>query len=514
MKDKYQLIKKRNNGSALAYGLVILFAVSIILVSILQFVVSQMKYSIRTTTKEQAFQIAEAGVYFYRWYLAHETSVLSAKQLNEFWSGGSALGVANAYEIEFPQGNPIGKYKIEVTAPETNSTIVTVKSTGWTYKEPNLKRIVQVRFRKPSWSEYAVVTDSDIRFGTGTTINGKIHSNGGIRFDGIAQNLITSLKETYDDPDHSGSPEFGVHTHKNTSGVVNESFRADEALPNNVPVRNDIFVAGRQFPVAEVSFTGFSEDNSYMKEQAQNPNGTNINNCNSTGCHFNSAGEGRRIILKNDGTFDICTVRALADSSSYSISSYRRNSGGGSCTTCSGNCLKNYTIPNGGIIFVENDVWVEGKINNKKVTIVASNNSEINPATNGKNIYIGRDNLTYTNYDGKDVVGLVAQKDISVIRDSLSNLTIDAALLAQNGRVGREFYPGYYKSSITINGAIATKLRYGFTYVGSNYNCGDGVLIGNGYCTRNLNFDNDLLYYPPPYFPTGDAYAIDLWEEL
>jgi hypothetical protein len=29
-----------------------------------------------------------------------------------------------------------------------------------------------------------------------------------------------------------------------------------------------------------------------------------------------------------------------------------------------------------------------------------------------------------------------------------------------------------------------------------------------------LNFDNNLLYYPPPYFPTGTEYSIDLWDEL
>lgn len=501
MENNYQKIKK---GSALAYGLIIMFAVSIILVSILQFVVSQMKYSIRTTNKEQSFQLAEAGVYFYRWYLAHETSALNQKKLSEFWAGDFLGKEEGGYEVEFPQGSPIGKYNIEVEAPESNSTIVTVKATGWTYKDPNVKRVVQVRFRKPSWSEYAVVTDSDIRFGEGTTINGKIHSNGGIRFDGVAQNLITSHKDVYDDPDHTGDPEFGVHTHKGT---------VDPLPPANIPVRDDVFEAGRQFPVTEVSFTGFSEDNDFIKEEAQK--GLGGNGCTANGCYFDDTKEGREIILKNNGTFEMRTVVSY-DSSSFGIIEYQRNDKPNK--TCSdrtdSRCVTIFNIPDNGIIFVENNAWVEGKISNKQITIVASDTSELNPASYGKDIYIGKDNLNYTSYDGTDVIGLVAQKDISVIRDSLSNLVIDAALLAQNGRVGRGYYPGYYKSSITVNGAIATKLRYGFTYVGSNYNCGSGVVIGNGYCTRNLNFDNDLLYYPPPYFPTGDAYAIDLWEEL
>jgi hypothetical protein len=118
--------------------------------------------------------------------------------------------------------------------------------------------------------------------------------------------------------------------------------------------------------------------------------------------------------------------------------------------------------------------------------------------------YIGINNILYTNTDGKDIIGIVAQKNISVVRDSQNMLTVDAALLAQSGRVGRDWYPSSYdKNTITVNGSIATNQRYGFAWSD-----------GTGYDTRNLNFDNNLLYYPPPYFPTGTEYYIDLWEEL
>jgi len=485
--------EKIKKGSALAYGLVIMTVVSIILVSILQFISSQVRLSIHSGNKEQSFQLAEAGVYFYRWYLAHETETLNAKQLNEFWASGNALGVGGVYEKEFPEGDPIGKYQIEVEAPEANSTIVTVESTGWTYKNPDMKRKVRVRFRKPSWSEYAVVTDSDIRFGEGTVVNGKIHSNGGIRFDGVAYNLITSHKDTYDDPDHSGGVEFGVHTHESP---------IDPLPPANAPVRNDVFVAGRQFPVPLISFTGFSEDNDFIKDEAKA--GLSGDGCTNNGCYFDDSEYGREIILKSNGTFDVRIVASM-DSYTHSVSLYRRyDRPNRTCSNRSDSrCVRNYQIPDGGIIFVENDVWVMGEVSNKKITIVASDNSIVNPASYGKNIYIGEDNLNYSSYDGNDIIGLVAQKNISVIFDCLSNLTIDAALLAQNGRVGRDYYPLNYKNSITVNGSIATKLRYGFAYTD-----------GTGYQDRILHFDNNLLYYPPPYFPTGDAYAIDLWEEL
>jgi hypothetical protein len=50
---------------------------------------------------------------------------------------------------------------------------------------------------------------------------------------------------------------------------------------------------------------------------------------------------------------------------------------------------------------------------------------------------------------------------------------------------------------------MATNLRYGLAYSD-----------GTGYTNRILIFDNNLLYWPPPYFPTGTEYSIDLWEEL
>ena len=115
----------------------------------------------------------------------------------------------------------------------------------------------------------------------------------------------------------------------------------------------------------------------------------------------------------------------------------------------------------------------------------------------------------YSNKDGRDVIGLVAEKDVSEGLFSANDLEIDAALLAQKGRVGRDYYTEsqsaafYKRDRITVYGSIATNERYGFAWTD-----------GTGYQIRNLYFDNNLLYYPPPYFPTGAVYELDLWEDL
>lgn len=483
---KQKINKKNFKASALAYALIIMAIVMIILTSMLGYITSQIKFSANRAQKEEAFQIAEAGIYFYRWYLAHQTAGKTAKEVDDFWQGSSPLGVDSPYEKTFsdPEGGVIGSYSIETERPISGSTIVIVKSTGWTNKEPNLKRTVQVRFRRPSWSEYAVLANDFMRFGQGTEVFGKIHSNKGIRFDGLAHNIVSSLMTTFDDPDHSGGNEFGVHTHVNIPPAVGVSdyYRPLEAPTNPVMTRSDVFAIGREFPVAEVSFAGVSSDLAFMRTEAQSGHGIYFDNT-----------YGRRIILKSDGTMDVCKVREY-DSSTYGISRYQRNTGTSWCSSCSGNCLMNYTIPDNGIIFVENNAWVEGTINNKKVTIVAAN----------QDIYIGMNNLLYTNFDGRDIIGIIAKNNISVVANSLNNLTIDGALLAQSGRVGRNRYSSSYdKSTITVNGSIATNIRYGFAYTD-----------GTGYDNRILNFDNNLLYYPPPYFPTGSQYSIDLWEEI
>jgi len=469
-----KIFLRRQKGGGLVYALVIMAVVQVILVSIVQYVASNVQYSLTIRSREQAIQIAEAGIDFYRWYLAHNVEGKTASQIQAFWDGGTAYGVGTAYEADYtdPSGATMGRYRIEVTAPENGSTVAIVKSTGWTYKHPAVQRVVQVRLRRPSWSESAVLANDFMRFGAGTEVYGKIHSNAGIRFDGIAHNLITSSVATYNDPDHTGGNEFGVHTHDTP---------VDPLPPAAVPARTDVFEAGREFPATTLDFNGVLGDLSYMKSEAQSGHGVYF-----TGSGANN--RGTQIELRTDGTFRARQVRTF--NNAYSVTAYN-------------GAWANYTIPDDGVIFVEDNVWVSGTINDRRVTIVAADLLG-GPAPS---VYILND-IRYTNNDGRDIIGIIAQNNIEIAWASENDLRIDAALLAQQGRVGREHYvdKGYSpdsKAVITIYGAIATNLRYGFAWTD-----------GTGYTTRNLYYDNNLLYYPPPYFPTGTQYELDLWEEL
>lgn len=497
MAKKYKKLNYLSKGSALVYALVIMTIVAILLTSILQYVVSQMKFNMNRVERERAFQIAEAGVYYYRWYLAHQTAGMTSAQLEIFWESEAPGGTKEYAEVEYKDPETqegIGKYQIEVTKAGSSSTSITAKATGWTYKAPTATRAVQVRFRRPSWSEYIFLSNSFMNFGDQAEVYGKVFSNNGIRFDGLAHNAVSSLLPSFNDPTYGGNRmEFGVHTTRNPADPGAPSYPWPDGT---VPNRPDIFMGGRSFPMPEVSFTGVVTDLSYMKSQAQD----------GYGKYFDNSGLGRRIILKSDGTYNICVVNT-AQSQLHTISKYNKincSTGGivnGTCATCSGQCLCNYPIVNNGVIFVENNAWVEGSINNKRLTIAAA---DLSGSGSRADIYIGisNNNLRYAAYDCDNILGLVAQRDVRVLNACPTDFIIDAAVLAQTGTVGINDNGFSGKTSLTFNGAIASYLQPYFAHGNS------------GFAVRTYNFDNNLLYCPPPYFPTGTEYSIDLWDEL
>lgn len=489
MKHMFANLCKNKKGTVLLYTLIILSISSILFVAFVQVILSQINFGMKRAAQEEALQVAESGIYFYRWYLAHETGGRTKQQIYDFWTdvGNPPYGVGGAYEQDY---EGVGRYRITVTPPESlSSTIATVEVTGWTYQHPEQTKTIRARFRQPSWSEYAVLCDSDIRFGDGTETFGPIHSNGGIRFDGVAHNVISSTQTTYVDPD---------------SGITRPGVWTSWAGEYNTNMGSDVFLAGKDFPTAEIEFNGVSGDFALMKQVAGC--GTPASYCSDTSSgqnlYFNNVDYGRHIVLNSDDTVDVSRVLNYS-SSSHGITS--------ESTAIS------YTIPDDGVIFVEDNVWVEGQIDGKHVTIVAADLS----GGSERDIYIEHD-ILYTNYDGTDTIGLIGQDDISIIRDSEENLRVDAALLAYNGRVGRPYYGTYCtswtrwwwwwicdgwetdsKDEITVYGSIATRERYGFAYTD-----------GTGYIDRYLIYDNNFIYYPPPYFPTGTEYAIDMWEEV
>jgi hypothetical protein len=435
--------------------------------------------------REQAIEVAEAGIDYYRWHLAHAPT--------DFQDG---TGTTGPYIHPFydKDGVRIGQFVLGITPPPIGSTIVTVTSTGTVDTYPGIYRKIQTQLAIPSLAKYAVVANADMRFGVGTEVFGPVHSNGGIRFDGLAHNIISSSRSTYNDPDHTGGDEHAVHTHITP---------VDPLPPTALPNRPDVFMAGRQLSVPSYDFTGLTTDLASIKAGAQ-----------GAGRYFGpSSAQGYIIYLKTNDTFDIYRVNSLVvpgsncnnELSQSGWGTWSISAGAGSSTF-----VGNYAIPANGLVFVEDNLWVQGQINTARMTI-ASGRFPDNPATR-TSITVNND-LRYTNYDGSDVIALIAQNNFNVGMVSADTLRIDAALVAQNGRAGRYYYEGpgsntcqpyHARSTLTLYGIIATNQRYGFAYTD-----------GTGYTTRNINYDANLLYGPPPSFPvTSDQYTTISWQEI
>lgn len=473
----------------LIYGMVIIMLLSAFLV----WTDANLNSTINYRNRSLAFKIAEAGIEYYRWHLAHDQDDYTDG------TGGPGPYIHNYYDKD---GNIIGQFILEITPPTPGSTIITVRSTGKSNADPDIEKIIEAKMGIPSFAKYASVLNDNVRYGVGTDVYGPIHSNGGVRFDGTAHNLVTSAVSDYNDPDHSGGNEFGVHTHRNQSGQsgTDNSFRPQEAPPNPVPDRSDVFLVGRQFPVPAVDFTGITQTLSLLKEAAS-----------SSGFYRGSSGVGKYgydIVLKTNNTFDFYIVDALRSPPS-NCTNYLSQDGWGTWSIQTETLLGNYPIPANGLIFIEDDIWVRGQINASRVTIASARFPD-NPTT--RSSITVNENLLYTNYDGQDAIGLITQKNINIGFYSADIIRVDAALMAQNGRVGRYYYRPpdnrcttyHSRNTITTYGMIASSQRYGFAYTD-----------GTGYQTRNLIYDANLLYAPPPSFPlAAETYEVISWKEI
>jgi len=430
--------------------------------------------------REQALQIAEAGIDYYRWHLAHAPSD---------FQDGTGTSTPTTHTLADKDGNTIGSYTLTITPPAVGSTIVTIVSKG-TVASTTIARTIKAVLAIPSFAQYAAIANDNMYFGSGTVVNGPVHSNGGIHFDGVANNIVTSATSTYTDPD-TGLREWGVYT---TSGTD------DPAPPTALPVRADVFKAGRQLAVPAVSFAGLTADMGTLKSLGQASNGLYFGPSSKSGYH---------LTFKSNNTFDLKKVTALISApSGCSYAGSPKQWGTWSINT--EGAATNYPIPANGVIFIEDDVWVDGTVNGSRATVAASRFTA--DANSYANITVNSD-LLYSHTDGTDVIGLLAEGNVNAGMVSNTTLNVDAALVAQKGRVGRFYYNSScaisgvdysHRTTLNLLGMIGTNIRYGFAYTD-----------GTGYTNRNITYDGNLLYGPPPSFPLTSSYYSTLsWQEI
>lgn len=469
---------KSRNGQ---FSVEMIFLAAIVVTVIAGFVslaASFLQLSVRAQNDEQAVEIAEAGINYYEWHLAYAP---------EDFEDGTGHAGPYVHPYYNKDGVAIGQFTLSITPPPSGSTIVTITSKGTVLADGSIQKIIQVRLGVPSFAQYAWVLNASTTFGSSAQVFGPIDSNSGLYFQAgaVAHNLVESAVTTYGGPTkcNGSSTEWGVYTD------------GDNCPPAALSTSTSpVFLAGRVLGVPAVDFTGITEDLATIKGEAQ-----------ASGTYFaSSSARGYDLFLQST-TYSVYKVTATT-TPPHGCTNVGNQAGWDLWSIKTESLFATGTIPQNGNLFFEDNLWVRGQVNNRRIT-VASGRFPASPSTYSS--ITVNSSTVYTNFNGSDTIALIAQNNINIGLDSDNNLTIDAALIAQNGRIGRDYYSAScgsndVRNSLTTFGILATNQQSGVAYSD-----------GTGYQTRTYNYDTNLLYSPPPSFPlTTDSYSLISWTEL
>jgi len=450
---------KNQQGSMLTLTLVFLLIFGLLFVSLAGLVSRTYHESVLQAQDETAFQVAEAGLNFARWRLAHDPDDFSAatRNLNDQFAG-----LLGTYDLTFVQ-------------PLAGSSVVEITAVGRTASRPTRTVTLRARYGQPSLARYAAITAGDVWYGG--ALNGPVHANGGIRMDGSSDSSVTSAQETYAcQPIHGCSAPWQTKPGVWGAGTKSELW---------------------EFPVTPVDYNALTADLLDMKEAAQ-----------ASHTYYGPLSEpGYQIIFNSNNTYTISKVKTkgpLVQSCMYQPTWQCENS---SYDVNQLTTIETKSVPSNGVIFVEDTLWVKGDIRDR--VAVAAGVFPDQPATNVDIIPNG--SLSYGGvHDGSRVFAAVAQRHILIPWSGAEdNMTLEGAYVAQKGSFHRRYYPTdphRLKTSLTRYGMVASNGVPVTAWLSGNS-------VVSGFQSSNASYDSHLQYAPPPYFPTSGQFDFISWEE-
>lgn len=442
---------------------------TVIMTGFIGYIVSQNQVVNFRHEQMRASAIAESGLNYYRWFLAHYPGDLT-----------NGTGLPGPYTMPYrdPEGADIGQFSLTVASSTYCGEVssVDITSVGNTYVDPTAQATVQARYTRPSVASYYSITNAPVYFASAGTVTGPIHSNQGIRMEKAHNSTVSSGVPTW-----TCDSTFGCTPTRTVAGVYSTGALSNPALFN--------------YPAAPIDFAGITIDLAEMQDKADNAGGIYLPH---------SGREGYHLIFK---TGNIVEVRRVMG---------KENEPNGYAWGHQMNILKNTTLignyainPACPVIFVEDQVWVDGVINSKVSLAVA----DIDTAGEDPSIIINGD-LTYGSADSGLL--MVAEKDVLIGLVVPNNLEINGIFVAQTGKFGRNEYntsmPNAWeeyiiRSSLTINGSIISFNR-------SGYNYSSGGILRSGFTSVTSSYDVNQVYNPPPYTPyTSDVYQFIQWRQ-
>lgn len=451
----------------LVFGSIFLIIVS----SFISSVIAQSQVVEFRFQQQQAGDIAEAGLNYYKWYLAHNPGDIS---------GGGV------YQYDDPELGRIGEYELAVTGNSYCGQIssINVTSTGRTDANPDALAIISATYKQPTIAEYSFINNAGVRYGDNRVITGPVHGNNWVQMDGFHNSFVGS----------------GLASYGSEGGV----FTSSPPDPSNADP--SLFV----YPIDPIDFIGLTIDLSQMRTSAT-----------ADGIYYGpSTGAGYRLLFNGDGTVDVYRVTST-------ISNYWSYSATEGWNRDEENVINNTSQladdlainPDCPVLFFEDKLWIEGEVT-QKVAVAAGLNT-----SNTQNNIVIANNVTYSTGGTPGLVA-IAEDDIDIGLNVPNDLTANGIYIAQNGRFGRNHYcvsdcsstggnqglPGsldeyVFRDSLTRLGSVVSNQRGGTSW-------SSGVTLISGFRDRFTSFDRNQIDDPPPLTPaTNDVYELQDWRQ-
>jgi len=440
------------------------------------FVISENNFETFHRAQSEATSIAEAGLEYYRWHLAHFPNDLQ-----------NGTGQPGPYTISYndPQGGTVGTYTLNIKGNQScgQTTSIDITSTGRPADDPSVSQTLIARYARPTVARYDFISNAGVWIGVNDSIHGSYHSNSGIRMNGTSNAPVTSSLASW-----VCTWSFGCSGNQTKPGVFGTG------------TNQNLW----KFPTPQVDFNAIAADFFSLKTTAQ-ANGIYLPRYSAGNKKSVAYHKGYLLIFNANDTVTIYRVKPkklrgvqLLDSNKGSLDF---------------SLIKNKTfyetlpIPSScGLIFVEDNTWIEGIIPTQVTLVVANvSNTGVNPDAFLKG------NITYASNNGTDGFTLIAAHSVLITADSPYNMTLYGVYIAQSGAWGRN---GYYKAAYSLRGTLTTigsavsALQAATTYVGN------GGKIVSGYKSTVDYPDQRLATNPPPFTPVlSPEYQFVSWRQ-
>jgi type II secretory pathway pseudopilin PulG len=484
----------RPPGYVLIVVMLVLMVVGVMAATFAIAILRNDQHVARDRAYSESLAVAEAGLNQYLWMIEDGLS----SEANEFVIPGNETADdphTETLALIGSDGLVKGSYTIQVEPPSSSDSRVTVKITGMANSPTEVPRTVRAHIGRPAFSEYLLLVNQSVYIGGPLTRvwHGKTHSNTGIRIETAnITDTITCAQSSY---------QYG---NKTKPGIWSDTVASTDAS-------RSFWL----FPVPVIDFNTVTSDFTALSALA-----TGVSNLPYAGSGY----LGYYIKLLSGGRYQVAKVTAEYESKDYASGNNR----GGYLTYGSLSAARSY--PDSGVIYVNDDVWVEGTGLTERITIASS--GQLNPAgqNDATSINIVGD-LTYSTKDGSVSVGLIGQNNVEIPMyapmgkagtmgiDLLAgtgsvDMEVDAAIIAQQGK---EFV-----NHDASNGANMGPRRNMITFFGSvssnvtPYRCTTSANNRDyaGFAYGANTYDRYLLHNPPPHFPTIGSYQILDWQEL